>query len=368
MSATKCVACGNELSESQNKVCSHSCAGKLSSDARETKPKVTKTCEWCAKDFKVDQHREDTARFCSPECVGLSVGAKREKTRVTLQCEYCSEDYEARPSRADESKYCSRSCSAKDYWENYSPPERRTCIKCGYEGPSEDFPKGNQCTDCLTNYKRQWYERQKEKGVTVDWQECSQCGQFLPASCFTKFSGSKSGLNSRCQRCYRRRKRWRYHLDPNVRERMKKYEKKNPGKIKEWAKNSYERKKDDPEFKRKRRVEAMERIARKQNAPGEYDSEDIEALWERQSGQCMYCKSSLGDDASDEEYQVDHIIALASGGTNRIQNLQLLCCDCNRSKGAQNPNEYAKEHGLLMTPKPGEHKSSVREEEVTSDE
>lgn len=53
-----------------------------------------------------------------------------------------------------------------------------------------------------------------------------------------------------------------------------------------------------------------------------------EYLLETWGRRCSYC------DASDAPLQVDHIVARARGGTNRVSNLTLACEPCNRAKAA----------------------------------
>lgn len=48
----------------------------------------------------------------------------------------------------------------------------------------------------------------------------------------------------------------------------------------------------------------------------------------RDSFKCKHCGSS-------DDLAIDHIFALANGGTNELDNLQLLCRSCNSSKGAR---------------------------------
>jgi 5-methylcytosine-specific restriction endonuclease McrA len=51
------------------------------------------------------------------------------------------------------------------------------------------------------------------------------------------------------------------------------------------------------------------------------------AVWQRDGGACVACGAQF-------ELQFDHVIPLALGGASGVANLQLLCGDCNREKGA----------------------------------
>lgn len=50
-------------------------------------------------------------------------------------------------------------------------------------------------------------------------------------------------------------------------------------------------------------------------------------VWERDAGRCVECESDFG-------LQYDHIIPVAMGGADTVENLQLLCAPCNQTKGA----------------------------------
>ena len=54
-----------------------------------------------------------------------------------------------------------------------------------------------------------------------------------------------------------------------------------------------------------------------------------EALYGRQGGDCAGCREHF----QSRHLEVDHIIARAKGGTDHLENLQLLCGSCNRVKG-----------------------------------
>jgi 5-methylcytosine-specific restriction endonuclease McrA len=51
------------------------------------------------------------------------------------------------------------------------------------------------------------------------------------------------------------------------------------------------------------------------------------AVFERDGGRCAECGENF-------DLQYDHIIPVAHGGASTVENLQLLCGDCNRAKGA----------------------------------
>jgi 5-methylcytosine-specific restriction endonuclease McrA len=51
------------------------------------------------------------------------------------------------------------------------------------------------------------------------------------------------------------------------------------------------------------------------------------AVWRRDGGRCRECGNGF-------DLQFDHLIPLALGGASSVENLQLLCGDCNRAKGA----------------------------------
>ncbi|MHB1570538.1 MAG: HNH endonuclease [Solirubrobacteraceae bacterium] len=51
------------------------------------------------------------------------------------------------------------------------------------------------------------------------------------------------------------------------------------------------------------------------------------SVWRRDRGRCVEC-------GSQENLEFDHVIPVAKGGANTERNLQLLCQECNRRKGA----------------------------------
>jgi len=82
--------------------------------------------------------------------------------------------------------------------------------------------------------------------------------------------------------------------------------------------------------------------AKRKKAEGVHSQRDIEALHKLQRGFCAACKVKL------QAFHVDHIVALARGGTNDRLNLQLLCPPCNLRKGAKHPVDFMQSMGLLL--------------------
>lgn len=91
------------------------------------------------------------------------------------------------------------------------------------------------------------------------------------------------------------------------------------------------------------RAKIRNRRALKRAAPGKHSAKDIARIFAAQKGRCAYCRTKLG-----KKFHVDHIIALANGGSNHPCNLQVTCPRCNDCKGTKDPITYAQSIGLLV--------------------
>jgi hypothetical protein len=61
-----------------------------------------------------------------------------------------------------------------------------------------------------------------------------------------------------------------------------------------------------------------------------------DAIYFRDQGECRNCKKDIDRTLSPEARErYDHIVPLAKGGANDVSNIQLLCENCNSSKGAK---------------------------------
>lgn len=88
-------------------------------------------------------------------------------------------------------------------------------------------------------------------------------------------------------------------------------------------------------------VYQQKRRAHKAKNGGFYTTGDVLALRIKQGGLCAACRKSA-------KLEVDHIVAVIRGGSNDPINLQLLCRQCNASKGARDMVEWATEHGFVL--------------------
>ncbi len=80
----------------------------------------------------------------------------------------------------------------------------------------------------------------------------------------------------------------------------------------------------DSRLDRLRKIRARDEdvaSARRERIPGEVRA----FVWERDAGRCVQC-------GSEDELQFDHVIPVAKGGGSSIDNIQILCGDCNRQK------------------------------------
>lgn len=80
----------------------------------------------------------------------------------------------------------------------------------------------------------------------------------------------------------------------------------------------------DSRLDRLRKIRARDEeigSARRERIPGEVRA----FVWERDAGRCVQC-------GSEDDLQFDHVIPVAKGGGNAVDNIQILCGDCNRQK------------------------------------
>ncbi len=166
-----------------------------------------------------------------------------------------------------------------------------------------------------------------------------------------------------------RNKKWKEDNPEKEKARNKKWKEDNP----EWGKKYYQENKDKPEFKEKAKARNKKwrednpdcnkkwskehpvekkahnkkwnkehpeeikasnhkRRARIKGNGGSYTLKEIKNLRKETKGICKGWKRKPHY-VGDENLEIEHIIPLIKGGTNNIENIQLMCKSCNCSKG-----------------------------------
>jgi hypothetical protein len=73
-------------------------------------------------------------------------------------------------------------------------------------------------------------------------------------------------------------------------------------------------------------AEKAETLEKKEDLPSRHISSEVQlAVWKRDNGKCVSC-------GSEEKLHFDHIIPFSKGGSNAVENIQILCAQCNLKK------------------------------------
>ena len=86
---------------------------------------------------------------------------------------------------------------------------------------------------------------------------------------------------------------------------------------------------------------------------GRHTLKQVRALFAAQNGLCAndVCRKPLVVEVGPDRFHEDHILAITLGGTDNIDNIQLLCPTCNLRKGNLSPEEWdARRHQFANPP------------------
>lgn len=131
---------------------------------------------------------------------------------------------------------------------------------------------------------------------------------------------------------------------------LKRYAEKNPDSIKE-SQRKYQEQNREKWLQQKRKwakanpvsLRLYEHRRRERTKTGVVSKSTVTLLMALQRGRCVYCEAQI-----ESNYQIDHIVPLAKGGSHVDENIQLLCPVCNRKKGAMHPVDFAQKIGRLL--------------------
>lgn len=199
---------------------------------------------------------------------------------------------------------------------------------------------------------------------------CSKCNIEKEVTEFNKAKLGKYGVRAECKVCFAERKRqWQQKNKEHIIEYGKQYREDNKESIAEKNKQYFQVNKDHmaaylqankderaakakqyrqtPEGKAAHNASNQNRRAQKLNNGGKHTGKQILALFDLQSGACPYCNTKLYK-SGNNKFHIDHVMPLSKGGSNGIENLQLLCPPCNLSKNDKLPEDFAAKFNKLF--------------------
>ena len=151
--------------------------------------------------------------------------------------------------------------------------------------------------------------------------ECCRCHIVQDINEFYKWSRGKDGRQSYCRTCdlAAKARHYKEHQAETI-ARVNRWQLDNWEKVKQYKRKW---KRNNPnsilQYKHKRRsIESQEH----------FTAEEWQRLLEKSGSRCLACGSS-------EKLSADHVIPLSQGGSNSIENIQVLCVLCNCKKGTK---------------------------------
>lgn len=167
---------------------------------------------------------------------------------------------------------------------------------------------------------------------------CSKCKTEKHIKEFSQHRAKPDGLQPYCKEC---RRLHRAATAKKISEYQILYRAKNPGK------RASQQKAYESRFPERRAQLGRNQRAKRRGSEGTHNYREIDTIFNLQRGRCANCHAKLFKSGK-KKYHVDHIVAIAKGGSNWPENLQCLCPPCNLSKGAKDPIDWAKKNGRLL--------------------
>jgi 5-methylcytosine-specific restriction endonuclease McrA len=100
-----------------------------------------------------------------------------------------------------------------------------------------------------------------------------------------------------------------------------------------------EKKRYYAKYPERKSAESRTTRARRKNCEGRHTGKQIKELLEKQNYKCGICLACLHE----KGYHADHVMPISKGGSNWIENIEMLCPKCNLAKRDKLPLEFAKE-------------------------
>lgn len=218
------------------------------------------------------------------------------------------------------------------------PEGTKKCRACGEYKPlnADHFrPNGKATPTGTPTYRpkcRTCERKHNPPQVSDGMRWCRKCGRVKPHTMEYFYLIREGGqeLSATCRTCNKQA-----YQDARARDPELMRQKRRAQMVRRFEK--------DPElFRQQRRARCALRRSRKRAVEqyGNYTAQDVRQKWLEQGGRCYWCGCELQKTGKDA-YHVDHIWPLAKGGTNAANNICCSCRNCNQSKCARTPLDFA---------------------------
>ena len=218
-------------------------------------------------------------------------------------------------------------------------PEKRCCT-CKEVKSLDEFSKDRTTKDGLKYQCRRCrnaqYEQTRDKysaqttHPNLPGKLCPKCGKTKPRNEFYIRRASKDGLCSRCKPCTSIQRAESYK-ENRLRVIARSIDWYNRNKTRVAAHNAKLRR-EQPE--RVHIIDAVHKHNRRIRGGPRLSAATVSAIKDASGGVCPYCNLTI------ENGHLDHIVALANGGTNVRENLIWVCGTCNMEKGTKPLYEF----------------------------
>lgn len=275
-----------------------------------------RTCPKCGRDlpaaaFRRDSHRPDGLACYCRDCKAAADRARRARLRE----------------------------------RDPAIPASQRCSRCGIEKPSGDFWRNRNfasglspwCHPCENEARRirrgppkRAHYRDDAYLADGDQKRCRVCERLLPLAEFRRNGKNRDRLSHGCREC----RRERAQLDAvQVRAARRRYYARNRIRVialakarrEHWTAEQRER------YRNIARDGVRRRRARRRSLPVEMYSR--QQVWERDGGRCHLC----GKPCDPTDWHLDHLVPIADGGADRLDNVAVAHPTCNLRRNRYGP-------------------------------